>query len=106
MAELDAKLHGISDFNDEDVAAAADLLPLLDMLRLMTVRKLRDYMMGLVYSLRKPKTNVQILQHNVLIKYSSFNKFLFLHAPVYAMEVKNHYVCSARSGRNDINALS
>ncbi len=93
VAELDSKLHGAADMNDEDVAAAADLLPNLEMLRLMTVRKLRDFLMGQVYSLRKPKTNIQILQHNVLIKYSYFNKFLFLHAPVYAIEIRDHYVC-------------
>ena len=92
VLELDAKLHSVYNLNGEDVAAAADLFSTLDGLRLMTVRKLRDFVLSQVYSLRKPKTNIQILQHNVLIKYASFNKFLFVHAPVFAMEIRDHYV--------------
>ena len=93
VAELDDKLHSVYDLNGEDVAAAADLFSTLDCLRLMTVRKLRDFILSQVYALRKPKTNIQILQHNVLIKYSFFNKFLFVHSPVFAMEIRDHYVC-------------
>lgn len=92
VTELDTKLHSVYDLNGEDVAAAADLFSTLDALRLMTVRKLRDFVLSQVYALRKPKTNIQILQHNVLIKYGIFNKFLFVHSPVYAMEIRDHYV--------------
>jgi hypothetical protein len=93
VAELDAKLRSVYDLNGEHVAAAADLLHTLDGLRVMTVRKLRDFVLSQVYALRKPKTNIQILQHNVLIKYAFFNKFLFVQSPVFAMEIKDHYVC-------------
>lgn len=57
------------------------------------VRKVRDFMIGLVYSLRKPKTNIQILQQNVLSKYSYMNKFLYFHEPLSAAEVRDAYVC-------------
>lgn len=41
-----------------------------------------------VYNLRKPKTNIQILQQNVLLKHKHLSLFLRRHAPEVGAEVR------------------
>ena len=54
--------------------------------------KARDFLLTKLYLLRKPKTNVQILQQNVLLKYKYLVHFLKQHAGEILVEVKHVYV--------------
>ena len=56
------------------------------------VGKARDCLMQRIYSLRKPKTNIQILQQNVLLKCKYLVTFLRLHGREVFTEVRAAYV--------------
>ena len=49
-------------------AAYSDVMPEQERLRTRAVAKARDYLMAKIYLLRRPKTNIQILQQNLLLK--------------------------------------
>jgi vacuolar protein sorting-associated protein 52 len=85
LLSLDRKLHFI---NSDDIAKASqarkDVEPALEKLRIKAVSKVREYLLQKVYTLRRPKTNIQIIQQNVLLKYKYFVRFLRQHgAEVY-----------------------
>lgn len=44
-------------------------------------------MLAKLYQLRKPKTNMSIIQQNVLLKYKYFVRFLSEHGPDVYQEV-------------------
>ena len=56
-----------------------DVAPELEKLRVRAVGKCREYLMQRIYALRKPKTNIQILQQNVLLK-AKYQVCLSMHA--------------------------
>ncbi len=43
-------------------------MPEQERLRVRAIAKARDYLMAKIYLLRRPKTNIQILQQNLLLK--------------------------------------
>ncbi|KAJ8450466.1 hypothetical protein Cgig2_002151 [Carnegiea gigantea] len=51
--------------------ALKDVQPELERLRQKAVSKVFEFIVQKLYALRKPKTNIQILQQNVLLKYNS-----------------------------------
>lgn len=48
---------------------------------------MREFLQGKLNSLRKPKTNISIIQQNVLLKYKYFVRFLEAHGPDVYQEV-------------------
>lgn len=68
LVELHKKIQFVTGKSD-DIAAKKDVEPELEKLKLRAVAKIREFLLNKVYSLRKPKTNVQIIQQNILIKY-------------------------------------
>eukprot|EP00668_Euglena_longa_P012537 GGOE01014992.1.p1 GENE.GGOE01014992.1~~GGOE01014992.1.p1 ORF type:complete len:745 (-),score=290.34 GGOE01014992.1:190-2424(-) len=73
---------------------AADVGPVLSTITLKTCGAVRDFLLQKIESLKKPKTNIHILQQNVLLKYKRFVYFLQRHHPVAAQELKNTYVAT------------
>ena len=53
-----------------------DVLPVLENLRAKAVAKSREFLLARIYSLRRPKTNVSIIQHNVMLKFTPVMAFL------------------------------
>jgi hypothetical protein len=49
----------------------------------------REFLQGKLSSLRKPKTNISIIQQNVLLKYKYFVRFLEAHGPDVHQEVRH-----------------
>jgi hypothetical protein len=47
----------------------------------------REFLQVKLASLRKPKTNISIIQQNVLLKYKYFVRFLEAHGPDVHAEV-------------------
>eukprot|EP01113_Clastostelium_recurvatum_P038115 TRINITY_DN5656_c0_g1_i1.p1 TRINITY_DN5656_c0_g1~~TRINITY_DN5656_c0_g1_i1.p1 ORF type:complete len:809 (-),score=252.78 TRINITY_DN5656_c0_g1_i1:9-2408(-) len=84
--------HHSEDLRDQGVQSAGDVLSVSQTLCMKAVRKARDFQLKLIFGLRKPKTNVQILQNSVLLKYSYLNRFLFINSPTTANEIRVHYV--------------
>eukprot|EP01104_Vermistella_antarctica_P010462 TRINITY_DN279_c1_g4_i1.p1 TRINITY_DN279_c1_g4~~TRINITY_DN279_c1_g4_i1.p1 ORF type:complete len:919 (-),score=301.86 TRINITY_DN279_c1_g4_i1:59-2785(-) len=67
-----------------------DIEPELERLRLKAVYKIRIFLFTKINLLRKPKTNVQILQ-NTLVRFKYLNVFLSRHDEYVADEVKTQY---------------
>eukprot|EP00958_Prasinococcus_capsulatus_P017996 scaffold2075_cov444-Prasinococcus_capsulatus_cf.AAC.4 len=90
---LDRKLHFV-DKNPmaKEAVASQDVKLELDRLKAKAVAKSREFLLHKFLTLRKPKTNVQILQQNVLLKYNYLCLFLRSHAPEIYAEVQGTYV--------------
>lgn len=93
LVRLDKRLRFLkTDPNAAASAAARDVAPELARLRAKAALKARDFLMQKLYSLRRPKTNVQIIQQNVLLKYKYLVAFLRAHAPEILVEIRACYV--------------
>ncbi|KAI8568664.1 hypothetical protein RHMOL_Rhmol02G0218300 [Rhododendron molle] len=72
--------------------ALKDVLPELERLRQKAVSKVFEFIVQKLYALRKPKTNIQILQQSVLLKYRYIISFLKEHGKEVYTEVHAAYV--------------
>ncbi|XVF63321.1 hypothetical protein PTKIN_Ptkin09bG0078600 [Pterospermum kingtungense] len=72
--------------------ALKDVQPELEKLRQKAVSKVFDFMVQKLQALRKPKTNIQILQQNVLLKYKFVTFFLKEHSKEVYNEVRAAYM--------------
>ncbi|XP_031100638.1 vacuolar protein sorting-associated protein 52 A-like [Ipomoea triloba] len=72
--------------------ALKDVQPELEKLRQKAVSKVFDFMVQKLYALRKPKTNIQILQQSVLLKYKFIISFLKEHGKEVYLEVRAAYI--------------
>ncbi|XP_059449274.1 vacuolar protein sorting-associated protein 52 A-like isoform X2 [Corylus avellana] len=72
--------------------ALKDVQPELEKLRQKAVSKVFDFIVQKLYALRKPKTNIQILQQNVLLKYKYVVSFLKEHGNEVYTEVRGAYM--------------
>ena len=50
--------------------------------------QVREFVLQKVYMLKRPKTNVQIIQQSALLKYKYFVRFLRQHGPDVYAEVR------------------
>ncbi|KAH9626007.1 hypothetical protein KSS87_016820 [Heliosperma pusillum] len=69
-----------------------DVQPELEKLRLKAVSKVFEFIVQKLYALRKPKTNIQILQQSVLLKYKYVIYFLKEHGKEVYTEVRAAYI--------------
>ncbi|XP_078433603.1 vps52 / Sac2 family [Wolffia australiana] len=72
--------------------ALKDVQPELERLRQKAVAKVFEFMVQKLYALRKPKTNIQILQQSVLLKYKYIVVFLKEHGKEIYNEVRSAYI--------------
>ncbi|KAK4786300.1 hypothetical protein SAY86_002989 [Trapa natans] len=84
-------------FTDADPTAKTskalkDVQPELEKLRQKAVSKVFDFIVQKLYALRKPKTNIQILQQSVLLKYKYLIVFLMEHGKEIYLEVRAAYI--------------
>lgn len=64
------------------------LLPELEKLKIKAIAKIRDYFTLQISAIRKPKTNIQILQTNALVKYAKLFQFVQHESPVVADDLR------------------
>jgi len=74
-----------------DTRAVADVRATLERLRLKAVAKVRQFLVKHILELKKPKTNLQMVQTNVLLKYAEHVRFLAEQDPPVAAELKTLY---------------
>eukprot|EP00435_Cladocopium_sp_Y103_P054686 s449_g17.t2 len=92
LSELNKKLDHVKQQEMQKLPSCAQSAPELEKLRTKAVARIKDFLLQKVNSLKKPKTNLQILQRNVLVRFKSMTQFLAEHHPAVAEEVKAHYV--------------
>ncbi|KAJ0789639.1 putative cullin repeat-like-containing domain superfamily [Helianthus annuus] len=71
--------------------ALKDVQPELERLRQKAISKVFEFMIQKLYALRKPKTNIQILQQSILLKYKYAISFLKEHGKDIYNEVRAAY---------------
>ena len=64
------------------------LLPDLEKLKLKSISKANNYFTSQFQALRKPKTNVQVVQQTALVKYAPLLRFLQTEAPAIADDLR------------------
>jgi hypothetical protein len=92
LLELDAKLRFAAA--DEVAAASAarrDVDEVLARLKARAVSRSRDWLSAKIASLRRPRTNVSIIQQSVLLKFRFLPRFLAQHAPEVLRDLKAEY---------------
>ena len=73
LADLDRRLKSVEANPSASASKSAeDVVPELERLKATACAKSREFMMARFYSLRKPKTNVQILQQNSICRTSTW----------------------------------
>lgn len=72
--------------------ALNDVQPELERLKQKAVSKIFDFIVQKLYALRKPKTNIQILQQSILLKYKYAIHFLKEHGKEVYTEVRGAYI--------------
>lgn len=85
---LPAKDGSSFDLPPAETFAGNTLLPDLEKLKLRALAKSRDYFSSQIQALRRPKTNVHVLQQTALLKYAPLLKFVQTEAPVVAEELR------------------
>lgn len=80
------------DMRVADTHAAQEIVPILDLLRIKAVSRVREFLLEHILSLKRPNTNVQMVQQNTLLKFQYFMTFLSSHAPDYHAEVIATYI--------------
>jgi hypothetical protein len=60
------------------------------------VEKIREFLLAKIKSFRIPNTNVQIMQHSVLLKYKELNQFVMERHSEVATEIRQTYANTLR----------
>lgn len=77
LEQVSAPHDGSSlDIPPAETFAGRTLLPELEKLKIKAISKIKDYFTTQISLIRKPKTNIQILQQNSLLKYSPLFHFI------------------------------
>ena len=76
------------DIPPSETFAGRSLLPDLEKLKLKAITKARDYFLLQFQAIRKPKTNVQMVQQNSLCKYAPLLQFVQREAPSAAEDLR------------------
>merc|ERR1712136_406911 len=92
LLELNKKLDHMKHNDMHKLPSCAQSAPELEKLRTKAVARIKDFLLQKTNALKRPKTNLQILQRNVLVRFKFFNTFLSEHHPVVAEEVRQYYI--------------
>mmetsp|Transcript_20973 Transcript_20973/g.18307 ORF Transcript_20973/g.18307 Transcript_20973/m.18307 type:complete len:238 (-) Transcript_20973:801-1514(-) len=76
IKDLNDKLEYIKENNIDQYATVKELEPELTKLKNKACQRVRTFIIHQLELLKKPKTNIQMIQENVLIKYNVFLEFL------------------------------
>uniref|UniRef100_A0A7S4J2A0 Vacuolar protein sorting-associated protein 52 homolog n=2 Tax=Odontella aurita TaxID=265563 RepID=A0A7S4J2A0_9STRA len=75
-----------------ETAAGREMRTHLLKLRLRAVSRTREYFLSKFSELRRPRTNVRMIQVNALLRYADLNDFLLGSAPDVYAEVRDVYI--------------
>eukprot|EP00123_Amoebidium_parasiticum_P020524 comp51628_c0_seq1/m.47678 comp51628_c0_seq1/g.47678 ORF comp51628_c0_seq1/g.47678 comp51628_c0_seq1/m.47678 type:complete len:716 (-) comp51628_c0_seq1:104-2251(-) len=75
-----------------DIRCLDEVQPELEKMKTKATDRTREFLYERMLSLRKPNTNIQLLQQNTLLPYKYFMHFLKQHNKQVAQEICGHYV--------------
>ncbi|KAG0006435.1 Histone acetyltransferase kat2b, partial [Entomortierella chlamydospora] len=103
LAELNSKMYNAKARQGRHIRALKEVGPELERLRIkaslldqQTVEKIREFLLAKIKSFRIPNTNVQIMQHSVLLKYKELNQFVMERHSEVATEIRQTYANTLR----------
>ncbi|KAI8350687.1 Sac2 family-domain-containing protein [Mortierella sp. GBAus27b] len=96
LAELNSKMYHAKAKQGRHIRALKEVGPELERLRIKTVEKIREFLLSKIKSFRTPNTNVQIMQHSVLLKYKELNQFVMDRHGEVAAEIRQTYANTLR----------
>ncbi|KAG0230387.1 Vacuolar protein sorting-associated protein 52 [Actinomortierella wolfii] len=91
LLELNAKMRFAKQQRGRHIRALKEVGPEMERLRIKAVEKIREFLLVKIKSFRTPNTNVQIMQHSVLLKYKELNQFVMERHSEVAMEIRQTY---------------
>ncbi|XP_062385136.1 vacuolar protein sorting-associated protein 52 homolog [Sardina pilchardus] len=91
LHELNNKINFAKELSFRETLACSDIQDIVDRLKIKAVTKIREFILQKIYSFRKPMTNYQIPQNN-LLKYRFFYQFLLANERSVAKEIRDEYV--------------
>ncbi|CAH8587911.1 unnamed protein product [Schistosoma turkestanicum] len=91
LHELNHKMNFSLEQSMVDYKSFNDVSVLLKKLKIKAVTKIREFLLSKIYSLRKPLTNYQIPQ-NQMLKFRFYNSFLLVHDREIAKEIRVEYI--------------
>lgn len=91
--EAPAKDGSSLDIPPAETFAGRSLLPDLEKLKIRAIAKARDYFLAQFQALRKPKTNVQVVQQISLCKYALLLQFVQREAPAAGEDLRSEFHC-------------
>eukprot|EP01038_Epipyxis_sp_PR26KG_P011064 gene11064-14850_t len=89
------------DIAPSETYSGRSMLPELEKLKIKAIAKIKDYFSTQFASIRKPKTNIQMLQQNSLLRYAKLIHFIQKESPIVADDLRAMYVESM--GRTLLN---
>ncbi|KAG0332721.1 Vacuolar protein sorting-associated protein 52 [Podila horticola] len=96
IADLNSKMHHAKSRQGRHIRALKEVGPELERLRIKSVEKIREFLLTKIKSFRTPNTNVQIMQHSVLLKYRELNQFVMERHTDVATEIRQTYANTLR----------
>ncbi|KAG9321025.1 hypothetical protein KVV02_004986 [Mortierella alpina] len=96
LADLNSKMYQAKARQGRHIRALKEVGPELERLRIKTVEKIREFLLAKIKSFRIPNTNVQIMQHSVLLKYKELNQFVMERHSEVAAEIRQTYANTLR----------
>ena len=91
VEKVHAILNNLKNPNIPASDAILELVPEIEKLKFKLCSRLRNFLMSKLQILKKPMTNIQIIQQNVLLKYKGFLVFLRTHNQGIYFEITNYY---------------
>lgn len=77
----------------DDSQMCSEVRVISAMLASIASMRIRDFLNAQLSTLARPGTNAQIVQQSVLDRFRALNHFLTAHAPHFAREIRDTYVC-------------
>jgi vacuolar protein sorting-associated protein 52 len=85
LRELQKKIQFVHNDENKSTKACETVSVELEKLRVKAVTKIREFLLRQVQNLRK-QSNLQIMQHNVLVQNKFLNHFLLKYSKEHALE--------------------
>ncbi|XP_011301646.1 vacuolar protein sorting-associated protein 52 homolog isoform X2 [Fopius arisanus] len=91
LQTLNHKINFIKEQSFKDAKSTLDVRDIVDKLKIKAMAKIRTYLLEQIYKFRKPMTNYQVPQNNML-KYKFFFEFILANERNVAEEICGEYV--------------
>lgn len=91
LETLNHKINFVKEQSFKDAKSCNDVKDVLEKLKLKAMAKIRTYLLEQIFKFRKPMTNFQVPQNNML-KYKLFFEFILSNERNIAEEICGEYI--------------